>query len=175
MHCPREGRTLAYRVAAQNRPLFLFHDRAGWVLGDIPPAPEPRNGRTDASMPALADTLELVLGSSPEGFFPSDLEGPRPRVFLRLPAPDPENPGREAAPLANESELLLSRRGRMEWRQVVIRTDRYLERMQTARTLRKSPWFLLTVPADFVTSPFQLFGWYVFRNGVPIGCTGNCH
>jgi hypothetical protein len=175
MNCPRAGKGHLYRVAADNHPLFL--DLDNMILSDSPlPSSPAMVWRSEkASLRPIADTLELVMGDSSEGFFPSDLDGAHPRVFLRVPTIGKLDSAQTVATLAHEGEILLSRAGRTEWSQVRIHTDDYLRRRENARAFEQAPWFLLTVPVDILTSPFQLMAWYVFRNGAPIGCTGGCH
>ncbi len=175
MHCPRVGKSRIYRVKAAHRTLYFNLDDL--LLTDSPkPSPKRwpyKRGGSHRPGP-VADTLELVMGTSPDGFFPSDVEGPHPSLFLHLPAPEEAGSGRVITTIASNGSLLLLRAGRLEWSQVLIQTDAYLRRRDNERALRKAPWFLLTVPGDIATGPLQLMILFLFRDGFPMGCPGGC-
>ncbi|MBK8800482.1 MAG: hypothetical protein IPN71_00210 [Fibrobacteres bacterium] len=168
--CPRVGKINRYRFDAESRPMYL--DLDGLVLSDEPRRVSPNAMGTPAP---LSDTLEVVVGESPEGFFPSDLEGSHPSVFLRIPIPKEEVADTGMPMLSQQASLLVQRHGQAYWLPLDVYTNRYDRRCQQAYAVRKSPWFLVAVPADVVSSPLQLFLWYVFKDAGPFVCSNGCH
>lgn len=168
MLCPREGSQNIYRIETSPRPLFLDLDDA--VLRDsaIPEHISYSRIRSintleeqgSDSIPSI-DTLELVLGSTSQGFIPSTPGAPRPRALLVLaPSERKRNMdlGEKEGIAVSDGEILLLHRdkGGMRMREVEIRAANYEKERQSAHKLRLAPLYLLTVPLDIVTSPVQL-------------------
>lgn len=168
--CLKVGKINRYRMDAESRPMYLDLDEL--VLSDEPGRASP--GTLGARTP-LSDTLEVVIGDSPEGFFPSDLEGSHPSVFLRIPTPKEGIADSGMPMLSQQASLLLQRDGHAYWLPVDVRTDRYDRRCQQAYAVRKSPWFLAAVPADVITSPLQLYLGLLFKDVGPFVCSNGCH
>ncbi|MBK8800480.1 MAG: hypothetical protein IPN71_00200 [Fibrobacteres bacterium] len=170
--CPRMGDVDRYRIDAKNRPLYLDLER--WELSDEPIRSETGRAHSPAR---FGKEIEVVMGTSSEGYFPSDLAGENPSVLIRYPKGGPAMGADSLQVLSAPSlEIWYWLDGEARWRKLAIRTERFKKARDRAHALERSTFLLLAVPLDVVMWPLELLvSLGLFKGGSwPMGCPGGC-
>ncbi|MEN9355080.1 MAG: hypothetical protein RL318_2405 [Fibrobacterota bacterium] len=121
-----------------------------------------------------ARTLDLVIGSDPTGFIPLESkEGPVCAMLVLSPSMLQDT---AAVPMTDQGLSLIYRsQGAILQSPVVIRTPGYKSRRKAAEIEPLKALYALSVPADIVTSPVQLWWWLFTLPGRAVETMGFGH
>ena len=171
LFCPKVGDNL-YVIAVASDSLWLqLPTSPGDVatLSDQPPST--RSVESPGSGPSgnFPAGLDLVIGTNPRGFVAEESEGVPANALLclaSLPSPGDST----VFGLVNHQAMMIYReKGRNVWVDVDVKTPRRRSRADQAESSSLKALYFLSVPADIVTSPIQVF---IFLVTLPIRAVG---
>lgn len=141
----------AFELDLSPSPLYLVLEEGFAVLRDSPP--------TCAESAAAPTRLSLLISSDSTLPFRPSTSDSLVEVLLRFRNDSAPNwPGKSTRvwELKTGSPLLVERKGTIVRLPVLVQTQPDVQAMADAAARRQHLWYLVSVPADIVTSPLQL-------------------